>query len=311
MEGIEVSVIILTYFHEQYIERALKSVLDQKADFRYEILISDDASEDKTLQVVEKMRKDQKIPITIHSYETNVGTTQNLFDACVRAKGKYITLLSGDDLYCDNEKISKQKNYLDQYIDCFAVGVSCESVFTDGELTGDISPKSEYRGKDFSQKTFAEGENYPIHGIMFRNQLYDYNVRKIFHLSVEYSKYIEDLSLCLLLFEFGKVHILYDIGYQVTARRETDTNQHNYNTLYKGINNAYMHVDLMVKLQKYFGKRINLSNRLADPSWFIICYSLKHMYFRSLKHLKGVPITCISKGAHNWIQNKFGRMQKR
>jgi len=43
-EEIKVSVIVLTFNHEKYIAQALDSILMQKVDFNYEILVGDDAS---------------------------------------------------------------------------------------------------------------------------------------------------------------------------------------------------------------------------------------------------------------------------
>ena len=49
---IDVSVIMLTYFHEDYIAQALDSVLSQETSLRYEILIGDDASQDRTPEII-------------------------------------------------------------------------------------------------------------------------------------------------------------------------------------------------------------------------------------------------------------------
>jgi glycosyltransferase involved in cell wall biosynthesis len=44
-----VSVVCLTYNHEKYIEKAIKSMLNQETDFKYEIIVHDDCSQDATL----------------------------------------------------------------------------------------------------------------------------------------------------------------------------------------------------------------------------------------------------------------------
>ena len=51
-EQIDISVVMLTYFHENYIAQALDSVLSQETDLRYEILIGDDASGDRTPDII-------------------------------------------------------------------------------------------------------------------------------------------------------------------------------------------------------------------------------------------------------------------
>ena len=53
-DNIKVSICCITYNHEKYIEQALKSFLEQKVDFKYEILIHDDCSSDKTADIIRR-----------------------------------------------------------------------------------------------------------------------------------------------------------------------------------------------------------------------------------------------------------------
>lgn len=196
-----------------------------------------------------------------------------------------ITVTTTNSLY--------KKKYLDSNIGCFAVAITTESVYRDGELTGIMCPDIEFRGKDFSQFDFANGKNYPIHGIMFRNYFYNNEFCNKIHIFVEFNKYIEDLSLCLLFFEFGKVHVLSDICYRITVRRQDDTNQHNFNSIVNEMDIHTMTIDLIMKLQQHFGKKIDMSGRLADPCFFLIVLVFKTGKFNYLKHLRDVPKKCI------------------
>ena len=49
---IKVSVICLTYNHEKYVREMLESIVNQVTDFRYEIIVHDDASTDKTQEII-------------------------------------------------------------------------------------------------------------------------------------------------------------------------------------------------------------------------------------------------------------------
>lgn len=51
---VDVSICIMTYNHERYIEQCIDSVLTQNVNFSYEIIVSDDASSDKTVDIIEK-----------------------------------------------------------------------------------------------------------------------------------------------------------------------------------------------------------------------------------------------------------------
>ena len=49
---IDVSIYMLTYFHEKYIRQAIESVLAQKTQYTYELVISDDFSQDGTRDIL-------------------------------------------------------------------------------------------------------------------------------------------------------------------------------------------------------------------------------------------------------------------
>ena len=94
-----VSISCTTYNHEDYIADALESFLMQKIKFKYEILIHDDASTDRTAEIIKDYEK--KYPEIIKPiYQTynqySKGIKVGKFNR-ERAKGKYIAICEGDD----------------------------------------------------------------------------------------------------------------------------------------------------------------------------------------------------------------------
>lgn len=53
-----VSVICATYNHQDYIEDALKGFINQITDFPFEVIVHDDASTDKTPEIMKKYEID-------------------------------------------------------------------------------------------------------------------------------------------------------------------------------------------------------------------------------------------------------------
>ena len=111
---IDVSVIMLTYFHEDYIAQALDSVLSQETSLRYEILIGDDASQDRTPEII--LEYAARYPDTIRPIlrKENLGGTRNSWDVRHRARGRYIAFLEGDDYWLDPQKMQKQWEFLEK-----------------------------------------------------------------------------------------------------------------------------------------------------------------------------------------------------
>ena len=109
----KVSILIISYNHEQYIAQTLDSVLMQKTDFPFEIVIGDDASPDKTRNICEDYA--QKYPHIIRVLPTpqNLGVVPNYIRTLAACRGQYIAHLDGDDYWIDDEKLQKQVNRLD------------------------------------------------------------------------------------------------------------------------------------------------------------------------------------------------------
>lgn len=102
----KVSVMIITYNQEDLIAETIESVLAQ--DYKnLEIVVSDDASTDKTPEIVESFaaRYPGKIIPVLNKF--NLGITGNSNSAFFTCTGELIAVLGGDDLFLPG-KISKQ-----------------------------------------------------------------------------------------------------------------------------------------------------------------------------------------------------------
>ena len=74
---VDVSVAMMTFCHEKYIARALESVLAQKTDYSYEIVISDDCSVDKTRDILLEYQKNFPDIIRLNFNSENLGISNN------------------------------------------------------------------------------------------------------------------------------------------------------------------------------------------------------------------------------------------
>lgn len=121
----KVSILIQTYNHEDYIEECVLSVVNQKFDFEYEILIGEDYSTDNTRQVCMKLANQfpDKISLFLHKKENKIiidGKMRGKFNLLYNffnCRGEYCAKLDGDDYWIDSNKISKQYNFLNNSLD--------------------------------------------------------------------------------------------------------------------------------------------------------------------------------------------------
>jgi glycosyltransferase involved in cell wall biosynthesis len=99
-----VSIIIPNYNHSKFLDLRLQSILSQ--DFLdYEVIVLDDASQDKSLEIINKYTGNEKISYVIVN-DKNSGSTFKQWKKGIRlAKGKYIWIAESDD-YCDSTFLS-------------------------------------------------------------------------------------------------------------------------------------------------------------------------------------------------------------
>lgn len=113
---IMVSVFMLSYNHENYIREAIESVLMQKTNFKFEIIIHDDASTDNSAQIIREY--ELKYPDIIKP----IYQTENQYSKGVKIifkymyplkKGKYIAVCECDDYWTDGTKLQRQVDFLE------------------------------------------------------------------------------------------------------------------------------------------------------------------------------------------------------
>ncbi len=126
-----VSIAMITYNHEEFIKQAIESVLMQKTNFDFELLISDDASTDNTAEICREYQKKYPNIIRLIAYEKNVGMINNFINAYNSCNGKYMAILDGDDYFIDEYKLQKQADYLENNTQCSLVYSLAKDFFSE------------------------------------------------------------------------------------------------------------------------------------------------------------------------------------
>lgn len=110
---IMVSVLCTAYNHEVFVKDAIEGVINQKTNFKYELIVHDDASEDKTAEIIQRYA--QEYPDIIHSIiqKENQFQYHHIYPEILfpNAKGKYIAFCEGDDYWTDENKLQIQVDF--------------------------------------------------------------------------------------------------------------------------------------------------------------------------------------------------------
>lgn len=287
---IDVSVIVLTYYHEGYISRALDSILEQLTSLNMEIIVSDDCSKDKTREIVSEYAKRYPNMIRTIFHKENIGISKNMFEARCAAKGRFITQLSGDDYYININKIQEQYDYLNSHTDIVAVTTVIESRYDSSDTEVMSYPIKRFRGKEFTIKDFAKGYDFPMHGVMFRNFYATEAGKEYMSLMPKASQYVDDITDELLLLQKGKVFIIDESMYAYRINR--NKNGHNFNSKNNQMRGFEKHVSLLNNIvQDDFGRIQILNMRYAKvvaPGiiGMIICHEWKEF----VRIYKSIPV---------------------
>lgn len=180
-DTVDISIIVAVYNHEKYIEKAIQSILMQKGDYSYEVLIGEDCSTDNTRKVLKKM--EPSLPAQFHIFyrEKNMGAMgeNNFNDLYSRSRGKYYIVLEGDDYWTYEYKLQKQFEFLESHPDYLAVAHNTEVVDENNMPLGWDYPEckhTEYTIYDF-RKDLLPGQTTTI--LMrnyFANDLFDWHL---------------------------------------------------------------------------------------------------------------------------------------
>lgn len=104
-----VSVCMITYNHESFIRQAIDGVMMQKTDFEFELVIGEDASQDKTREVCFEYQKRYPDKVRVLWWHENVSKLGgNGRRTRAHCRGEFIALCEGDDYWIDPLKLQKQ-----------------------------------------------------------------------------------------------------------------------------------------------------------------------------------------------------------
>lgn len=172
---IEVSIDMITYNHKKYIRQAIESVINQKTNFDFELLIHDDASTDGTKEIIKEYAL--RYPDIVKPYfeEKNqysqgvnrIGYTFNIR----RAKGRYLASCEGDDFWSDPNKLQYQYDFLEEHKEYSAHFHAAKIVDCNGVWTG------HYLGRNGQNEIMTLDESllkfYPTASKMYRRECFD------------------------------------------------------------------------------------------------------------------------------------------
>lgn len=176
------TVVVLAYNLEKFIEECLASIEKQITERKIKVLVHDDCSSDRTLEIVKKFSKQSKFDYEVIAAKENQFSKG--FDFFYRllkgCESPYVAVLDGDDIWTDPRKLEIQIKLLETNPE-MALSTHSFGFFSDTEDVGQLTwPNSEFRKPHMTYEDLAKENFIGALTVVFRrsclpNNLVGYN----------------------------------------------------------------------------------------------------------------------------------------
>lgn len=223
----KLSVIFITYNHGKYVEKALRSILAQKTNFPFEVVVGDDCSTDNTRAIIESIAKDypeheatgpDDRQVRFVKRDKNTGRpTLNVYETTMLCTGDYLAYLEGDDYWIGEDKLQKQVDFLDSHEEYIATTHRCVLIDANGDEITDEETKHvgdlyDYSGK-FTYNDYCYSGKWAGHyaSVVSRN-IYKNNVNN-FDYTIIYRAhdFVDDAVILLFLLLQGDIYCINEV----------------------------------------------------------------------------------------------------
>ena len=239
----EVSVIVVTYNQEETIGRTLDSILRQKTDFPFEIVIGDDYSADATDEICRRYEREYPDRIRYFRRLQNLGVVENYFRCIADSRGRFLADCAGDDFWVDERKLQKEYDIMAADPEVALVHTDWRYCDSDGS---NVREAQELKGTGRNRlREFGKGEltipflrrdpvaNIHLCTAMFRKSMLEEEIRKDSGVFVSPGYTCEDLQIITAMTAAGKIVYLPDVTLHYSVNPVSLTHDFSYSKVYK------------------------------------------------------------------------------
>lgn len=200
----------ITYNHENYIHDALNGFVMQKTKFPFVAIVHDDASTDRTADIIgEYAEKYPNIILPIfekeNQYSKQDGSIGNIMNKAIEATGaKYIAMCEGDDYWIDSCKLQKQVDYLEAHSDYTMCFTSASVVYENLNITKISNAFNRVESRDYDIKECFNNWIIPTCTIVYRSYIID-------KIPLDNRFKVGDNVLTTTCFKYGKVRAMKEL----------------------------------------------------------------------------------------------------
>lgn len=131
-----VSVVMIAWNKERYIDEAIRGVVGQRAPWRIELIVMDDASTDRTGELAREWARRYPERVKVVRNPENLGLQRNYMAGFTHCRGRYLAICDADDYWTSAHKLRRQVEYMEAHPEC---GLTFHRVVNYYEDSGEMS----------------------------------------------------------------------------------------------------------------------------------------------------------------------------
>lgn len=290
-DRILVAIHCLAYNHEPYIRECLEGFVMQQTNFKFVAIVHDDASTDKTADIIREYEAKypeiiKPIYETENQYSKRDGTIDRIMNEAIAATGaKYIAVCEGDDYWTDSYKLQKQVDILEKDKALMACATNCSVVDDKGETIKEIRNgvvKDDVEGRYNLRHFFDNNHQYPTLSVVYRNSHPKEIEEKMKIMS---NPYLGDWTLWIALHCFGDFYFLNEVTCAYRLNQASVTHSNPIKRKIEVTKEAFRLIPAVASVLPKGYEDIQ-KNLRENTAW--IWWDLGHAYFKAHNILKAL-----------------------
>ena len=210
--NIRLSILITFCNQNKFIKNALDSIVSQKVNFSYEVLIGLDNGDDEAKEIIKEYLSKYSFIKLFEIDNSKLNTisiekaSNNRLNLLRHAKGEYFSILDGDDFYCNNNRFQKMVDFLDNHLDIIGVA-------NDYNIFDNLTQKTYNKDYIFSKEIEMTAKTYlrtkkhiSDWNFMWRN-IFDKNLPKDLNTS-----FFNDSTINCYMIKYGKIYYIPEVS---------------------------------------------------------------------------------------------------
>lgn len=167
MKKYKLTISVPTYNQENYITQCLDGIVNQKTNFPFQVIVSDDCSTDNTRKILKEYQKKYPEIVKPIFRKKNLGPMDNFIETLNGIHTEYVALCDGDDFWTDPTKLQQQVDFLDKNKDYNICFHQTTIFWQNGSKEEEIFPQN-LNKTTFSFDDIAHNNPIPTNTIVYR-----------------------------------------------------------------------------------------------------------------------------------------------